>query len=933
MVSKRHFRHTDHMFVFRHMRARRSLTIRLAAGCATIAVLCGGMIGLAAPASAAPVIDAGIAPAAVGGPVKTADLSKFQAGNIISDAVFFNSGTMSADQIQSFLNGKVPSCQAGYTCLKDFTQTTQSFAASAYCNGYAGGGTESAATIIYKVAVSCGINPQVLLVTLQKEQGLVTHTWPSSWRYTIAMGQGCPDTAACDTKYYGFQNQVYGAARQFKIYAEGKYFTYYAPGKTWNILYNPNSACGSAPVYVQNKATAGLYYYTPYQPNAAALRAGYGDGDGCSAYGNRNFYNYFTDWFGSTQGNRSPFGNVEVVQAAPGVFHVAGWAIDPDSSASIAVHVYVNSVGAATTANVDRPDVGAAYSSAGSAHGFSIDVPAQGSGTASICVYGINVGQGDNALLGCSNVQAMSGSPVGAVDSLQPVEGAIQVSGWAIDPDTASPIPVHVYVDSDGTALVANGDRPDIASHYPAYGSQHGYSATVAATPGLHRVCVYAIDQGPGDNAALTCQNVTVTGAREAGRAPKGNFESLSVTGSTATVSGWALDPDTLGSVTVRISVDGVPTTATADSARADIAMAFPGYGADHGFSQSVRLPSAQAEVCVSVINTVGDNMSLGCRTATGRIANRSPVGSLDVVQAAPGVFNVSGWAADPDTTDPIPVHVYVGSTGTAFVANGDRPDVASAFARLGGQHGYSVTVPATGGGSVTVCAWGIDVNAGANTRLGCRTLTAMSGSPVGSSDAVIAGDHSITVSGWAIDPDVTGAIPVHVYLDGVGRALSADGVRPDVAAAFPAYGANHGYTTQLSAEPGNHTVCVYAINTGPGNNAQLTCQSVRVSAPPIGSFDSLTPQTTGAIASGWALDPDSNGSIAVHIYVDGVGASYAADQSRPDVAAAFPGKGADHGFSAVLSLTPGLHHVCAYGIDAEGASNSTLGCRDVTVR
>ncbi|MGO2521374.1 MAG: FG-GAP repeat domain-containing protein, partial [Microbacterium sp.] len=32
-----------------------------------------------------------------------------------------------------------------------------------------------------------------------------------------------------------------------------------------------------------------------------ALRAGYGTGDGCSSYGNRNLYNYFTDWFGSTQ--------------------------------------------------------------------------------------------------------------------------------------------------------------------------------------------------------------------------------------------------------------------------------------------------------------------------------------------------------------------------------------------------------------------------------------------------------------------------------------------------------------------------------------------------------------------------------------------------------------------------------------------------------
>jgi hypothetical protein len=170
---------------------------------------------------------------------------------------------------------------------------------------YAGSGWESAAQIIFKVSQACGINPQVLLTTLQKEQGLVTHTWPSDWRYTIAMGQGCPDTADCDTRYYGFFNQVYGAAWQFKRYGNppgtSQYFTWYSPGRTWSIRYNPNTACGSSPVYVANQATANLYYYTPYQPNSAALAAGYGSGDSCSAYGNRNFYNYFTDWFGSTR--------------------------------------------------------------------------------------------------------------------------------------------------------------------------------------------------------------------------------------------------------------------------------------------------------------------------------------------------------------------------------------------------------------------------------------------------------------------------------------------------------------------------------------------------------------------------------------------------------------------------------------------------------
>ncbi|MEU1972522.1 hypothetical protein ABZ477_12740 [Microbacterium sp. NPDC019599] len=251
---------------------------------------------------------AGAAPAAAetaqANIVAAADLSKFQAGNIVSDAVFFDRTTMSAAAIQTFLESKVPACQSGYTCLKDWYDSSRTTTADAMCGAYSGGSRERASTIIYKVAQACGINPQVIIVTLQKEQGLVTHTWPSEWRFRIAMGQGCPDTAACDTRYYGFFNQVYGAAWQFKRYANppgtSQFFTWYAPGNTWNILYNPNRDCGSSPVFVQNQATANLYYYTPYQPNAAALRAGYGEGDGCSAYGNRNFYNYFTDWFGST---------------------------------------------------------------------------------------------------------------------------------------------------------------------------------------------------------------------------------------------------------------------------------------------------------------------------------------------------------------------------------------------------------------------------------------------------------------------------------------------------------------------------------------------------------------------------------------------------------------------------------------------------------
>jgi hypothetical protein len=55
-------------------------------------------------------------------------------------------------------------------------------------------------------------------------------------------------------------------------------------------------------VFIENQATAGLYNYTPYTPNDAALNNMYGTGDACSSYGNRNFWRIYTDWFGNPNG-------------------------------------------------------------------------------------------------------------------------------------------------------------------------------------------------------------------------------------------------------------------------------------------------------------------------------------------------------------------------------------------------------------------------------------------------------------------------------------------------------------------------------------------------------------------------------------------------------------------------------------------------------
>lgn len=242
--------------------------------------------------------------AAIVGPAMTADAavgSSFNPGNIISDAVFYNGSAMSSAQVQGFIDSK-ERCAAGYTCLENYRESTFTRAADAKCGVYNGVASQLASDIIVAVAQACSINPQVLLTVLEKEQGLVSSNSPSAAKYRIAMGFGCPDTAACDTQYYGFYNQVYNAARQYQVYRLSPGSFSYRAGRVNNILYSPNGACGTGPVYIENQATAGLYDYTPYQPNAAALANMYGTGDGCSAYGNRNFWRIFSDWFGNPQG-------------------------------------------------------------------------------------------------------------------------------------------------------------------------------------------------------------------------------------------------------------------------------------------------------------------------------------------------------------------------------------------------------------------------------------------------------------------------------------------------------------------------------------------------------------------------------------------------------------------------------------------------------
>lgn len=228
------------------------------------------------------------------------DMEGFDPGHLIDDAVFYDSQAMSPVEVASFIRRVNRGCVPGYdgtVCLSQVTVDTEDMAPTTACpGGYEGATAESAASVISKVASACDVNPQVLLVLLQKEQGLLTASGGSltSTDYASATGYACPDGGGCDQHWSGLFRQLYGAASQFQLYRLDPSSYRVVAGVPGEVSYSPHADCGGAPLLAVNQATAGLYDYTPFQPNPAAWQGG----DYCTSWGNWNFYGIFRAWFG-----------------------------------------------------------------------------------------------------------------------------------------------------------------------------------------------------------------------------------------------------------------------------------------------------------------------------------------------------------------------------------------------------------------------------------------------------------------------------------------------------------------------------------------------------------------------------------------------------------------------------------------------------------
>lgn len=294
--------------ITRRMPARtRAALTRAFAAVVAIAVVVVGSAVPASATSAAQSDGATLTKSSLNGVTNLAGIvgSDFVPGSIIADELFYDANAMTVAEIQAFLTAKGGTCTNG-KCLSigRFAVDSRPISISdttgnVKCQAFTGGSNLSAAEIIYRAQVACSISARVILVTLQKEQGLITKTAPSDYALIHAMGMACPDTSPCQAYAEGFGNQIYLGARQLMTYKASRFAT--QPGVR-SIGFHPNAGCGSTQVNIQNYATAALYAYTPYQPNGAALANLRTTGDSCSSYGNRNFWVYYNDWFGTTVG-------------------------------------------------------------------------------------------------------------------------------------------------------------------------------------------------------------------------------------------------------------------------------------------------------------------------------------------------------------------------------------------------------------------------------------------------------------------------------------------------------------------------------------------------------------------------------------------------------------------------------------------------------
>lgn len=188
----------------------------------------------------------------------------YNPNNVLSDPEYLDSNSMSAGYIQEFLRAKGSG-------LANVTVNVL-------------GRVVKVADIFYEAAKTYRVSQKLLIATAQKEQSAITDSDLTSSQLDKLMGYGVYPGNDYHV-YLGVYNQINYAARQFRKYYDNP------ENYAWQVGVERTTSDGVA-VTPQNKATAGLYDYTPCA-GAVSGTPPSEQGNG----GNFLFWKIWQDWF------------------------------------------------------------------------------------------------------------------------------------------------------------------------------------------------------------------------------------------------------------------------------------------------------------------------------------------------------------------------------------------------------------------------------------------------------------------------------------------------------------------------------------------------------------------------------------------------------------------------------------------------------------
>ncbi|MFA5954765.1 MAG: hypothetical protein WC817_04480 [Patescibacteria group bacterium] len=232
---------------------------------------------------------------------------EFNAGVIIPDSAFNDTQTFGgAEGIQKFLESKGSAlANTAPDFLTKLNEPNDSALKAQLGDPEPNlGRLRTAAELIWDAAESSGLNPQIILVTMNKEQGLIAnHIDPSRLQRALnhAMGFDCPSSSGCGNLFPGFYYQLFGnvdtSGNRYIGSAKSLMKSFTTPGGRGPDMNGAPAKVGSSIslintlgdyigvlsqqiVTLENLATAALYRYTPHVFN-----------------GNYNFWKFFKSWF------------------------------------------------------------------------------------------------------------------------------------------------------------------------------------------------------------------------------------------------------------------------------------------------------------------------------------------------------------------------------------------------------------------------------------------------------------------------------------------------------------------------------------------------------------------------------------------------------------------------------------------------------------